>query len=368
MNLVEDTPTAGTHTTLHRGRAQPTGAGLTLFIKTAPLNDTIRITTIAVNPDTTNVDNRAQLDTKIGAFQGEASESELTVLTDTAVGAMTASRLVTETLALVGTSQWTLNTRTASESTRKNRSEKSTVGATKTTTVTVIATARTEKGTIAAAKASVMTRRTAITVSLARQRLLLVASAQLRHCLDSTGRRERRKSANARRERSKSGNDSGSTKDLVNTSIATKTAGSVRLLSLRRGGVEEVQTRTSLRSSAETPTSTKTVDLGLPSRAATDTSPLHLAHHTTPLLPSRLALSASQLPTATLTDLMMANLAKHRHRHPPTMQMRTIADAWNKYSASLASLFKNLLLIQTRIVNVDAESARLVRRSVTTVR
>jgi hypothetical protein len=352
---------------LHRGRAQPTGAGLRLFIKTAPLSDTIRITTTAVNPDTTNVD-KAQLDTKIAACQGEASEFELTAQTATVVEAMTASRLVTETLALVETSQWTLNTRTASASTHKNPSGKSTAGATKTTTVTATAIAHTEKGTTAAAKASVMTRRTATTVSLARRRLLLVVSAQLRRCLVSTGRRERRKSGNARRERSKSGNGSGSTKDLVNTSIVMRTVGSVRLSSLRREGVEEVQTRTSLRSSAETHTSSKTVDLGLPSKAARDTSLLYPEHHTTPLLPSRLALSASQIPIATLIDLLIANLPKHRHRHPPTMQTRTIADAWNKYSASLASLFKNLLLIQTRIVNVDAESARLVRRSVITVR
>jgi hypothetical protein len=50
------------------------------------------------------------------------------------------------------------------------------------------------------------------------------------------------------------------------------------------------------------------------------------------------------------------------------MRTRTIADVWNKYSVSLVSLCKNLLLIQTRIVNAAAESARLVRRSVTTVR
>ena len=56
MSLVEDTPTAGTHTTLHLGRAQQTGAGLRLFIKTAPLNDTIQITKSAVSLDTTNVD------------------------------------------------------------------------------------------------------------------------------------------------------------------------------------------------------------------------------------------------------------------------------------------------------------------------
>ena len=367
MSLVEDIPTVGTHTTLRRGRAQPTGAGLRLFIKTAPLSDTIRITTTAVNPDTTNVD-KAQLDTKIAACQGEALESELTVLTDTAVEATTASRLVTETLALAETSQWTLNTRTASASTRKNPSGKSTAGATKTTIVTATATAHTEKGTTAAARASARTRRIAITVSLALRRLLLVVSAQLQRCLVSTGRRERRKSASARSEKNKNVRASGTTKDLVNMSIAMRTAGSVRLLSLRREGVEEAQMRMSLHSSAETHTSTKTVDLDSPSKAARDTSLLHLVHHTRPLLHSRLALSASQPPIAILIDLMITNLATHRHRRPPTMQTRTIADAWNKYSASLASLFKNLLPIQTRTVNVDAESARLVRRSVKTVR
>jgi hypothetical protein len=183
MSLVEDTPTAGTLTTLRLARAQPTGAGPRLFTRTARPNDTIQITTTAVSLDTTNVDT-ARLDTKIAACQGEASEFELKAQTDTVlVEVMTASRLATETLALAGTSQWTLSTPIASANTRKNRSGKSTAGATKTTTVTATVIAHTEKDTIAAATASVMTRRIAITVSQARRRSLLVVSVQLRRYL-----------------------------------------------------------------------------------------------------------------------------------------------------------------------------------------
>ena len=104
-SLVDDTPTPGTHTTSHLGRAQPTGAGLRLFIKTAQLNDTIRITTIVVSPDTTNAD-RARLDTKTAVCQGEALESELTAQTGTGlVEVTTVSRPATETLASLETSR-----------------------------------------------------------------------------------------------------------------------------------------------------------------------------------------------------------------------------------------------------------------------
>jgi hypothetical protein len=357
---------------LHLARAQPTGAGPRLFTKTVRPNDTIQITTTAVSRDTMNVDT-ARLGTKIAACQGEASEFELKAQTDTVlVEVTTASRLATETLALAGTSQWTLSIPTVSANTRKNRSGKSTAGATKITTVTATAIGHTERDTTAAATASVTTRRTATIVSRARRRLLLVVSVQLRRCLASTGRRERRRSASAKREKNKSGNASGSTKDLVNMSTATMTAGSVRSLSQKRGAVEEVQTRMSLHSNAATRTSTKTVDSVSPSKAARGTSLLHLAQHTISLLLlNRLALehtTASQLPTATPIDLMTASPAKHMRRRRPTTRTRTTVDAWSKYSASLVSQLKSLARIQTRIVNAVAESASFARQSVKIVR
>jgi len=137
---------------------------------------------------------------------------------------------------------------------------------------------------------------------------------------------------------------------------------------------------TSLQLTAETHTSSQTVDLGSPLKALRATSLamhraslLRRAHHTTYLLNNHPDLSlehktASQPLTAIPIDHMTVNPVKHMRRRPLTMRTRITVDAWSKYSASLVFLLQSLARTQTRIVNAAAESVRFARQSVKAAR
>jgi hypothetical protein len=95
---------------------------------------------------------------------------------------------------------------------------------------------------------------------------------------------------------------------------------------------------------------------------------LRLLHHTTCLLPSRLAFSiahtiASRHQTAILIDLMTTSPAIRMRLHQPTMRMRITAVAWNKSSGSLVFQLRILLRILIQIVSDVAVSARFAKQS-----